>query len=48
MFLGELSSLQDQALFDITFEQPRLSLDVQARWETFLKEFEWKLFCCLV
>ena len=47
-FLVELSSLHDQALFDITFERPRLSPDVQARWETFLKDFEWKLFCCLV
>ena len=47
-FLGDLSSLQNQALFDITFERPSLSPDILTRWEKFLKEFEWKLFCCLV
>ena len=47
-YLGNLSFLRNQDIFDMTIERPNLSPDTQARWETFLKNFEWKLFCCLV
>ena len=32
----------------MSIEPPNLSSDIRVHWNPFLKDFEWKLFCCLV